>query len=254
MDGYPVARPKHDRQTLIGESVKPEAGQPPVDAFPNDCGCRATSVEYEHMRPRGLCYRCAFIARYYVLDLPGILLSVPVLHMFPSEVGSGIRIVDPMPQTRARFSSMVGQALDLIAAGDPVRFARVRMEIRIIANVAGGLGSVYQPAFKVCTVNLRRFGCGGDTASAIKLLASTFVHDATVGYLLRRWTFRTNRNYDRFDRLCCREARRFMHRLGMAKTPWDTEHLSRLSFMEALTIGVKDFAAAEREADEDFPQ
>jgi hypothetical protein len=200
------------------------------------------------MAKRGLRFYCAFVARYYLLDLPGILLQSPALWMFPSEVRNGISIVDPMPQTRIRFSMIVGQALDLVATSDPGKFGRIRTQLRTIANVAGIVGSVYQPAFKLCAVNLRCFDCQADTRRAVEFLASTFLRDATVGYLLNQGVIRTRRNRDRFDRLCCREAQRFMQRLGTSSTPWDAEHLSRLGFGEALTIWLMDTAAAEREA------
>jgi len=198
-------------------------------------------------------FYCCFAARHYLGDLPGILLSLPVQRIVPSDVRHGIRIVDPTPQTRAAFLSTVALALDLIATSDPVRFHRVRTQVHTIVNIAGLVGSAYQPAGKVCTVNLRCFGDQADTTVTAEFLASTLVHDAMFGYLVNQGAFRTRRNYDRFDRLCCREARRFMQRLGWARTPWDPEHLSRLGLMGALKIGFKDFAAAEKDARERKP-
>ena len=200
------------------------------------------------MAKRRLCFYFGFVARHYLRDFPAILLSLPVQQMSPSDVKHGIRVVDPTPQTRAQFLSIVGEALDLIATSDPLRFTRVRRQVRTIVNIPGLIGSAYQPTFKVCTLSLRSSGYQRDTTGAVKFLAATFVHDATCGFLVRQGTFRTSRNYDRFDRLCCREAQRFMQRLGMAKTPWDPEHLSRLGLKGALTVGLKDLAAAERHA------
>src|SRR6266851_1046022 len=122
----------------------------------------------ETMAKRRLRFYCGFAARHYALDLPGILLSLPVQRMVPSEVRHEIRIVDPTPQTRALFSKIVGQALDLIAACDRVRFGRVRMQIRKIVNLTGLIGSVYQPAFRVCTLNLRCFGYHRDGPGTIR--------------------------------------------------------------------------------------
>ena len=52
--------------------------------------------------------------------------------LWPSEVKKGIRIVDPFFETRACFVAAVGEALELIRRIDPMRFARVKREIRTI--------------------------------------------------------------------------------------------------------------------------
>jgi hypothetical protein len=170
---------------------------------------------------------------------------------FPSEFRRGFRVVDTLPQTRVRFTRMAGEALDLIARYDPVRFGRIETQIRTIADVPGIIISTYAPALRVCGVNLRSFDHGSDTLSTVKLLASTFVHEATFGYLLRQGALRTQRNRGRFDRLCRREAQGFMRRLGMTSTLWDEEQLPRLGLGERFRIWLADTAAAEREAGEE---
>ncbi|SPE50135.1 hypothetical protein SBV1_1070016 [Verrucomicrobia bacterium] len=192
------------------------------------------------MAKRGFCFYCGFVAQHYLRELPGTLLTMPTLRAFPFEVKRGIRVVDAMPPTGVRPTSTVGAALDLVAASDPVRFGRVGMHIRTVAVFAGLVSSVYHPAFKICCVNLRCLGSPGDTPSPIEFLASIIVHDATIGYLEGQGVLRTGTNYDRFDRLCCEEARRFLKRLGMARTPWDPERLWRPSLRVALTFGLQD--------------
>ncbi len=200
------------------------------------------------MGKRDLRFHCGFIIHEYVLALPGILLCLPTLKICPSEERHGIRIVDPTPNTLSRFASIVEQALDLISASDSVRFRRVRIQIRTISNASGIVGPAYMPALKASAVNLRSLACQRDMAGGVRFLASLLVHNATVGYLLRQGCLRTRRNYDRFDRICAREAQRFMQRLGMARTPWDPENLSRLPLKEGLKFLWEDFVAAEKEA------
>lgn len=206
------------------------------------------------MAKRGFCFYWGFVTRHWLGDLPGILLGLPAQRMTPAEIRHGIHVIDPTPQTKAQFSSFVEQALSLIAASAPARFARVRTQIRTIINTAGLIGSVYEPAFRVCAVNFRCFGCLRDAPDSVAFLASTFVRDAMVGYLVNQGAFRTRRNYDRFDRLCCTEARRFMQHLGMTTTPWDAENLSRIRLEEALKEGLADIVASERESARSEPK
>jgi len=160
-------------------------------------------------------------------------------------------VIDPALESRARFTNMVAEALALIETSDPTRFRRVQSRIRTIVNTVGIIGSAYQALLRVCMVNPQNFGYQGARTGSVEFLASTLVHDATFGHLLSKGILRTSANYDRFDRICCREAQRFMQRLGLTKTPWDPEHLSRLGRMQTLTAGLKEFASSERDAKSD---
>jgi len=208
---------------------------------------RQSDYTMSAMGKRGLRFCCAFAIRHYVLDLPGIILSLPALWISPSEARHGIRILDPMSETRVQFMRTVGEALDLIANSDPVKFSRLRIQVDTIVNCSGIIAAVYGPALKDCAVNLRYFNCAGDSHSAVQLLASALVHEATAGYLLSQGALRTRRNCERFDRLCRTEAQRFMRRLGVARTPWDSVHPPHVSLGEQLRIWLKDTAAARRE-------
>jgi len=188
------------------------------------------------MPKRGLCYYAVILPRHYLLGLPGVLGQAVVCHFTPFELRRGIRIVDPIERTRAHFVSVVGMALDLIAQFDPIRFSRVQSEIQTIMSVPGTPGCDYQRPLRLCSTNLQSFYDRDYPGSefAIKLLASTLIRDATSGHLSSRGIRRSKRNARRFDALCCREAQRFMRRLGMTITPWDPERLYHMGRWEAL--------------------
>ena len=172
-------------------------------------------------------FYCSVAPHIYIFDIVGILVSFGLERVFPSDVKRGIRILDMNDKTRLQFSNTVVGALDLIEGSDPLVFDRVRRHIHRITNATGILRSVYTPARKVSVVNIQWLNCQIDRLSAVRLIASILVHDATFGYLLRRGVLRTRRNFDRIDRICCRRARDFLLRLGMCKTPWDVDNLTR---------------------------
>jgi len=117
-------------------------------------------------------------------------------------------------------------AVHLIAECDPIRFKRVRAEIRSIVNAPAIAGSTYGRPLRVCSVDFRY--SPDDQEMAVKLLAAALIREATVGHLVSRGVLRIRRNRLRFDRLCCEEARRFLQRLGMTSTPYDPECLTTL--------------------------
>lgn len=200
------------------------------------------------MTLKRLGFQLVFCIRHYLCGLPGILFSLPVQRGVRPVFSHGIRIVDPYPQADVPFSNFVTLALDLIERSDPIRFGRVRTQIRTIVNITGIIGSVYDPALRSCTIGGRCCTREAKREDTFEILASIFVRDATIGHLLRHGVLRTKRNYDCFDRLCAREAQRFMQRLGIAKTPWDPDQLMRPKSNEAIAATVRGFVAAEKEA------
>ena len=196
-------------------------------------------------------YYCTLLIREYIQAAPGIGLSAAVRAFCPFRLISGIRVIDPTPETRSHFTEVVDAALATIARFDPIRFARVQREIRIIVNAAGVYGSTYGRALKFCSLDLRCFYDEDDPNTTVRLLASALVYEATFGHLFSRGILRTRQNGSRFDALCCREPQRFLRRLGMANTPWDPDQLStiprHLFWKQAMTqlrgLVVRDAAA-----------
>ncbi len=190
------------------------------------------------MVKRGLRYYWAVIWRYYLLGAPGILLDAVLPRVCPSQMKRGFRVLDPQPETRSQFETVVDAALALIAQFDQIRFRRVQAEIRSIVN-APALGSTYSRPLKVCSVDLRCCFDVDDPEMTVKFLASMLVYEATYGHLFGRGVLRSRRNCLRVDCFCCKEAQRFMHRLGMTDTPWDPKHLSPLSRWSSMRHSAK---------------
>jgi len=175
---------------------------------------------------RGLRYCCALIWRQYLLGLPAIFFEAATRRFCPCEIRKGFRILDPWTDTRHYTSTLADAAVHLIAECEPIRFKRVRAEIRSIVNALAIAGSTYGRPLRVCSVDFRY--SPDDQEMAVKLLAAALIREATVGHLVSRGVLRIRRNRLRFDRLCCEEARRFLQRLGMTSTPYDPECLTTL--------------------------
>jgi hypothetical protein len=200
------------------------------------------------MAKRGLGYYSVFGFEYCLCALPGILLASPLRWMVPSDVRYGTRIIDPATESRARFTNMVAEALALIQTSDPVTFRRVQLRIRTIMSAPGIRGSAYQPLLRLCLVNPGTGAHSEVRSGTVAFLASALVHEATFGHLVGQGVFRTTENFDRFDRICCRQPQRFMQRLGFAKTPWDPDRLSRPGPKHRLTAGLMECAPSRQDA------
>ncbi|MGC8990796.1 MAG: hypothetical protein ACP5MD_11795 [Verrucomicrobiia bacterium] len=159
----------------------------------------------------------------------------------PTKFCHGIRLVCDWPETSDVFFTSVGAALDLIARSDPMRFERVRATIRTIGSVPVAPGTDYLWPLRLCSVNIRFFATPGedDPQLSVAILASALVRDATIGHLLDQGILRTRRNWQRFDAVCCRQAQLFLHRLGMARTPWDADLLQDLALGEYLSYALQ---------------
>lgn len=196
------------------------------------------------MAKRHLGYYCVLIWRYYLLGAPGILFDASVPRFCPFRLVNGIRVLDPSPETRNHFTAIIDGALTLIKRCDPARFNRVQREIRSIINAPAFLGSSYGRALRVCAVDLRGFYDNDDPNMTTKLLASALILEATFGHLVSRGVLRTPQNSLRVDQSCRNEARRFLQRLGMTKTPWDPDSLVSLSNKDFWKHAVKELYGA----------
>ena len=193
-------------------------------------------------RPR-LCAYYRYLIGEWVEPLPAVVLVFATSATIPAQVRHGIRILDSLSQTRADFVRVIEEALSLIQRTDPLRFSRVKREIRTIDNSIGQVGPFYMRPLRLAGVNLRYFRRVDDP---VAFIASILVHNATLGHLYTHWVLRNDRNRDRVDVVCAREADRFMRRLGMTSTPW--ENLSQPSLWEQITCAKKDLAESWRES------
>lgn len=193
------------------------------------------------MVKRGFNYYTCLIFQEYVVGLPAIFFGFLGLYKCPFKLINGIRVVDPTPETRPYFTNAVAKALELIAASDAVRFGRVHRNIQIIVNAATPkFASCGGPLLKVCSVNFRYFYYPefGKTA---KLLASALVHAATYNYLIERGVVMTKFNQERYAAIRIKEACRFLRRVGMTDTPFDSE-VERIAGWPLFKAGVKEMS------------
>ena len=184
------------------------------------------------MRSSSLLVRSKFLrnCRYalwcsgrFLAGLPfsiGMFLDAAAPNMFPSQKRNGMRILDPIETSRIVFADAMNSALDLIEQNDKMRFARVTQEIHLLLNMPLFTYAQYSRPFKVCTIDLRGFPIAQDKEMAVVFLASVIIHEATHGVLHRRRILHSGRNFDRVEKLCLNEERRFGKRLGLDLGPW----------------------------------
>jgi len=187
-------------------------------------------------RPR-LCTYYSYLIHEWAEPFPAVVVIAAGSAMTPADVRHGIRIVDSNPQTRAEFLKVIDEALSLIEATDPVRFSRVKREIRTIENGIGHTGPFYMRPLRLASVNLRYLRQLDDP---VAFIASLLVHNAAFGSLYTHWVLRNARNRDRFDLVCAREAGRFLKRLDMNSTAWESLH--RPGLRKEITRATEDLA------------
>lgn len=195
------------------------------------------------MRARRLRYYCRLFFRDYLVGCPAILLESVVRQYSQFRIIGEIRVVDPTPLTFGRFTNMVNDSLALIAKSDARRFRRIQIEIRNIINAPAVGGYNYGRPFRVCCIDLRCLYDEDEVDMTIKFVASVLVYLATRGRLYSLGILETRQTKARLNSLCCKEAQRFMQRLGMSKTPWDTENLSlppKVSYLQFIKQEVLD--------------
>jgi hypothetical protein len=183
------------------------------------------------MANRSFGYRLALVWRYYVLGAPSLAVDLLVSWLYPKESTMGFRIVDLMQGTHQQFLTLAKGALTLIATSDPRRFKRVEREIRTIVNQPVLSAGQYFRPMRVCCVDIRCL-YDSDPEIVIKLLASLLIHEATHGALFSANILRTRRNHSRVEMLCSVESKRFLARVGITSSPWDsvtTENVRRYS-------------------------
>lgn len=160
-------------------------------------------------------------AGVFLRGLPFSLIvagSEVALRFWPKAIQNGIAITDTFPESRTKFVDTVTQALVLIESVDPLRFARLKREIRIIVNVPVPGGAEYSRFLKTCRINLRWFSEIGNKETQTTLLACRLIHQSTLGHLCSRKVWRHG-HFERVVKLCYQEEARFAKRLGLDLGP-----------------------------------
>ena len=169
--------------------------------------------------------RCKAL-RYYAYETLSFLRSFPfglismvaeaaaLWVLWPADTKMGLRIVDPVPQTRVVFLNAIAEALTLIEENDPVRFARLKREVRTIINLPVRTCAQYFRPLKTCRINLPLSPLSKDRQSTIVFLACILVHESTHGALCTKKIL-YHRNAGRVENFCAAEERRFARRLGI---------------------------------------
>ena len=134
--------------------------------------------------------------------------------IWPCGIFKGIRTLDFSRKTRSSFDQKIYEALALIEQNDPVRFERVRREIRLIIYDRWLLeplpaGSYFYQA-RACMINLKRFDFSKSPKFRTALLAATIVDGGTLGHLRRIRLLNPNR----YKIICRKEEIRFLLKLG----------------------------------------
>ena len=145
---------------------------------------------------------------------PSLVAEAMLLRFWPHEVKKGIRIVDPLAETRAGFVAAIDEALTLIEANDPMRFARLKREVRAIVAVPVLGGAEYCRFLRSCHIDLRAYPLASDRESAITLLACRLIHETTHGHLCTKRVLQ-QKHYPEVERLCAREEARFARKVGV---------------------------------------
>ena len=94
------------------------------------------------------------ILRYYVLGFPATIVDLAFRCFLPFTTTKGIRVIDPILETRDEFHRLVSDAVTLIAARDQRRFKRIQREIRVIINHPAQSAARYFRPLRTCAVDL----------------------------------------------------------------------------------------------------
>jgi len=134
--------------------------------------------------------------------------------MWPCGIFKGIRTLDFSRKTRSHFNQKICEALALIDQNDPLRFERVRREIRLIVYDRWLIdplpaGSYFYQA-RACMINLKRFDFSSSPKFRTAILAATILDGATHGHLRRIRLL----NVGRSEAICRKEEIRFLLKLG----------------------------------------
>ena len=103
----------------------------------------------------------------------------------------------------------VGEALELIKTYDPYRYKRIIKELdRILVGLTSGYAAVFVPKSRMCVIDPRHI-----LSSSPESIASSIVHEATHGTLIRRNIGYSGELRYRVEKVCMRQERAFAQKI-----------------------------------------
>jgi len=132
------------------------------------------------------------------------------------QVYEGIKICELANSSSFEKKQHLGyiiQAIDLIKAHDTRRFQRLQKRLRYIVNrLCLGSGE-YRDWLQACIVDLTKFDFEVNEYHYIVQLACTLIHEATHGEIEAHNIIYSKRNFQRIERICDQEEKRFLARI-----------------------------------------
>src|SRR5215204_1927072 len=98
------------------------------------------------------CYASVLLA---IESVPALFDSIAA-SVWPSREVFGIRMVDTLDTSEPNFFQTVEAALSFIKDRDPLRFSRLKREIRLVVHLPVATGAQYSRLKRVCTVDMRQ--------------------------------------------------------------------------------------------------
>jgi len=103
----------------------------------------------------------------------------------------------------------VGEAIRLVKTYDPYRYRRIIKELdRILVGLISGYVAVFVPESRMCVIDPRHI-----LSSSPEFIASSIVHEATHGTLIRRNIGYSEELRYRVEKVCMRQERAFAQKI-----------------------------------------
>lgn len=119
-------------------------------------------------------------------------------------------------QRTAEFAAFTLDALRLIERTDPRRFRYLQREVRYVVNVPLLSGAAYKRETRRCSIDFQRYAIRLEMPERewyLAAYASAIVHEATHGRIHHFGIAYNETTWERIERLCRTEERRFANRL-----------------------------------------
>lgn len=113
-----------------------------------------------------------------------------------------------------KFIKRTKEALDLIAKVDPLRFSRVKKELRYIVNQELISGGTYRRGLRACIIDFGRYKFDENHEWYLYCYAGTIVHETTHAYIYSRNIRYLPQNRVRIEKICHSEKNRFLKKIG----------------------------------------
>lgn len=138
--------------------------------------------------------------------------------IWPIETVGGIKILDLRSKTRARSTKTISAALSLIEQNDPLRFARVQREVRLILNdhwrIEPLAPSAYFRGARLCMINVDCLDFRKQPKFIMAVFASLIIYEATHGYIFHKRVPYVRGTKKQIEVICEHQQTLFLLRLG----------------------------------------